>query len=186
MALDAASGIVAEDGLRGLSTRRIANEIGYAAGTLYQLFEDLDDLITQMNAGTLEALFEACGGVDYEAGPEAALQQLATRYIGFVGENPKLWNALFEHTRPDGRNLPERHISAVTNLLGLVETALAPLFPPGKEDRRLHEARVLWASLYGITSLAVSRKLPDAVTPEDMAASLVANYIDGLRSQCAA
>ncbi len=69
-------------------------------------------------------------------------------------------------------------------LLGLAETALAPLFPPGKADRRHHEARVLWASLYGIASLAVSRKLPEAETPEDMVASLVANYIAGLRAQC--
>ena len=186
MALDAASDIVAQDGLRGLSTRRIAKGIGYTAGTLYQLFEDLDDLIAQMNANTLEALFEACTGVDYEAGPEAALQQLAARYIRFVGEHPRLWNALFEHTLPDDRTLPERHISAVTRLLGLAETALAPLFPPGKEDRRLHEARVLWASLYGIASLAVSRKLAQAETPEDMARSLAANYIAGLRAQCAA
>ena len=71
-------------------------------------------------------------------------------------------------------------------LLGLAETALAPLFPPGKENRRLHEARVLWASLYGIASLAVSQKLPEAETSEDMVASLAASYIAGLRAQCAA
>ena len=87
---------------------------------------------------------------------------------------------------PGGRILSERHNSAVMKLLGLVETALAPLFPRGKEDRRLHEARVLWASLYGIASLAVSQKLPEAEKPEDMAASLAANYIAGLRVQCAA
>ncbi len=186
MALDAARVIVARDGLRGLSTRRIAKEIGYTAGTLYQLFTNLDDLIAQMNADTLEALLEACAGVDTEGGPEAALQQLAARCIRFVGEHPKLWNAVFEHTLPDGRTLHERHIAAVTRLHGLTETALAPLFPPGMEDRRLHEARVLWASLYGIASLAVSGKLAQAETPEDMAGSLATNYIAGLRAQCTA
>jgi AcrR family transcriptional regulator len=185
MALDAASDIVAQDGLRGLSTRRIAKEIGYTAGTLYQLFEDLDDLIAQMNVNTLGALFDACTGVDYEAGPEPALQELAARYIRFIGEHPRLWNALFEHSLPDGKILSERHNSAVMKLLGLVETALAPLFPPGKEDRRHHEARVLWASLYGIASLAASQKLGKAETPEDMVASLASNYIAGLRAQCA-
>ena len=83
-------------------------------------------------------------------------------------------------------DITERHISAVTRLLGLAETALVPLFPPGKEDRRLHEARVLWASLYGIASPAISRKLAQAETPEDMAGSLASNYIVGLRAQYAA
>ncbi len=186
MALDAARDIVARDGLRGLSTRGIAKEIGYTAGTLYQLFANLDDLIAQMNADTLEALLEACAGVDTEGGAEVALQQLASRYIRFVGEHPKLWNAVFEHTLPDGRTLHARHIAAVTRLLGLAETALAPLFPPGMEDCRLHEARVIWASLYGIASLAVSGKLAQAETPEDMAESLATNYIAGLRAQCTA
>lgn len=185
MALDAARDIVARDGLRGLSTRGIAKEIGYTAGTLYQLFADLDDLIAQMNADTLEALLEACAGVDTEGGPEAALQQLAARCIRFVGEHPKLWNAVFEHTLPDGKTLHERHISAVTRLLGLAETALEPLFSPGMENGLLHESRVLWASLHGITSLAVSGKLAQAETPEDMARSLATNYIAGLRAQCA-
>ena len=183
MALDAARDIVARDGLRGLSTRRIAKEIGYTAGTLYHLFANLDDLIAQMNADTLEALLEACAGVDSEGEPEAALHQLAARCIRFVGEHPKLWNAVFEHTLPDGRTLHERHITAVARLLGLAETALAPLFPSGMEDRRLHEARVLWASLYGIASLAVSGKLAQAETPEYMAGSLATNYIAGLRAQ---
>ena len=183
MALDAARDIVAQDGLRGMSTRRIAKEIGYAAGTLYQLFANLDDLIAQMNANTLEALLDVCAGVDTEGGAEVALQQLASRYIRFVGEHPKLWNAVFEHTLPDGTALNQRHILAVTKLLGLVEAALAPLFPPGKEDRRLHEARVLWASLDGIASLAVSGKLAQAETPEYMAGSLATNYIAGLRAQ---
>ncbi len=124
--------------------------------------------------------------MDYEAEPEAALQELAARYIRFVGETPKLWNALFEHSLPDGKILSERHNSAVMKLLGLVETALAPLFPPGKEDRRHHEARVLWASLYGIASLANSQRLGEAETPEDMVVSLAANYIAGLRAQCVA
>lgn len=185
MALNAARDIVAQDGLRGLSTRRIAREIGYAPGTLYQLFDDLDDLIAQMNADTLEALLEACKGVDNKAGPEAALQRLAARYVRFVGEHPKLWNAVFEHTLPDGKTLHERHISAVTRLLGLAETALEPLFSPGMENDLLHESRVLWASLHGITSLAVSGKLAQAETPEDMARSLATNYIAGLRAQCA-
>ena len=44
MALSAAREIAEEDGLGGLTARRIAAKIGYSAGTLYNLFDDLDDL----------------------------------------------------------------------------------------------------------------------------------------------
>ena len=56
MALDAARAIVVRDGLRALSVRSIAARMSYAAGTLYQLFADLDDLIIVMNCETLEML----------------------------------------------------------------------------------------------------------------------------------
>ena len=43
--LDCAREIAEEEGLRGLTARRIATEIGYAPGTIYNLFSNLDDLI---------------------------------------------------------------------------------------------------------------------------------------------
>ena len=56
MALDAARAIVSETGLEGLTTRKVAKRIGYTVGTLYQLFNDADDLIEQMNTRTLAGL----------------------------------------------------------------------------------------------------------------------------------
>ena len=105
MAIEAAAKIC-QQGLRKLSTRRIAARIGYSAGTLYQLFHDLDDLILHVNAKTLDGLIEACRDVDFAAGPEASLYDLADRYIGYTSRNPGLWNAVFEHSLPSGRKAP--------------------------------------------------------------------------------
>ena len=44
MAMAAAREIAEKEGLRGLTARRIAREIGYTVGTLYNLFDNLDDL----------------------------------------------------------------------------------------------------------------------------------------------
>ena len=60
MALDAAREIVDAEGLRGIKARKIMDKIGYTVGTLYQLFDDLDDLIVHMNTETLDALYEDC------------------------------------------------------------------------------------------------------------------------------
>ena len=59
MALEAARQIAEKEGLRGLKARRIARDIGYTIGTLYNLFEDLDDLIVHLNGRTLDDLYQA-------------------------------------------------------------------------------------------------------------------------------
>jgi AcrR family transcriptional regulator len=108
LALSAARAIVVKEGLRGLSTRRIATILGYSPGTLYQLFADIDDIIMQLNSATLEGLFLACVGVDFSDDPEQVLDDLAARYIQFVGAHPQLWSALFEHKMPRGKALSEQ------------------------------------------------------------------------------
>ena len=182
MALKAAQKIVAKSGLRGLSTRRIASAIGYSPGTLYQLFSDLDDLIVHLNAQSLAALYMACQSVDFARGPEAALQNLAERYINFVSANPRVWNAVFEHSLPEGRQVPEEFSQWSAKLLGLAETAIAPLYRAGEEAERRHDAEVLWAGLYGIASLATANKLGRNEAAPRMVRSLIANYLAGLRA----
>jgi AcrR family transcriptional regulator len=182
MALDAARDIVGVDGLKGLSTRRIAAAIGYSAGTLYQLFEDLDDLVIHMNAETLDALYQACRNVDLSGEPEAALRELANCYIRFIGEHPKRWSALFEHQRPE-RPTPGWYDDRISKLLGLAENVVRPLLVKDGQFSARHHARVLWSGLYGIASLAGSQSLAKEETPEALVRSLVENYVAGLSAR---
>lgn len=181
MALSAATKIMSKQGLRGLSTRRVAARMGYSPGTLYQLFEHLDDLILQVNAATLDGLTEACKDVDFSAGPEAALQDLANRYIAYVSRNAELWNCVFEHRLPVGHEAPPWFGERTQRLLGLGAKAIEPLFGPNEEKLQQHEARVLWASLYGIAALATAKKLSNNESPQDMVHSLISNFVAGLR-----
>ena len=185
MALKAAAEIAEEEGLRGLTTRRIAQEIGYTVGTLYNVFENLDDLIVHLNGTTLDALYEAYSEVRLDDEPEAAVRALAECYIRFIREHPKRWSILFEHHLPDGRELPEWHNEKVGRLLGLLERALAPLFAPDQEAERHQSARVLWSSLYGIGALERASKLGKNVSVEALSDSLISNYLAGLRTRAA-
>ena len=56
MALDAAWTIAESEGYRGLTVRNIAEKIGYVPGTLYNVFDNLDDLVLQLRGETLNAL----------------------------------------------------------------------------------------------------------------------------------
>ena len=181
MALEAARTIVQSEGLGGMTARRIAKQIGYSPGTLYNLFDNLADLIVHLNATTLDALFEACARARMTGEPEVALSALARAYIRFTAEHANLWGIIFEPHVPHGAELPGWYHDKVQRLLGLVEEALAPLFPPGQESARLHSARVMWAGLHGACSLANVGALAEAETVPDMADSLIANYVAGLR-----
>lgn len=183
MAVEAAAKIVAKQGLRKLSTRQIATRMGYSAGTLYQLFDNLDDIILHVNAKTLDGLIRVCDDVDFTVGPEASLYDLAERYIGYTSRNPSLWNSVFEHSLPNERAAPAWFIEKRQALLEFGERAIAPLFQPGEEAVRCHEAHVLWAGLYGIASLATAGKIPATESPQRMVQSLIRNYLAGLRGQ---
>ena len=182
MALDAARKIADQEGLRGLSARRITREIGYTIGTFYNLFEDFDDLVVHLNGMTLDALFEACANISRELEPEARLHALARHYIAFTRDNAKSWSILFEHRLPDNKSQPDWYREKTLRLLGLVEAAIAPLFSKGLEVERLHSARALWASLHGICSLEAVDKLVSTETVEALSETLVTYYLAGLRA----
>lgn len=187
MALAAAREIVEAEGLDGLSARRIGRKIGYAAGTLYNVFDNLDDLIFHLNVGTLDAFYDVLTKKDLPDDPEQALLVLAREYIAFTHAHPRLWNAIFEHRLPGGAAaLPDWHLERVLRLLGLIERALAPLFRPNQQALRLHAARVLWGAIYGIVSLEIAGKQAKTETTDDLAEILVTTFVAGLRAKQAA
>ena len=157
MALDAARKIVDEEGLRALTTRKLATAIGYTGGTLYQLFENVDDLVEQMNAETIDELRSRCERIDFGHGPSQSLRALADAYIKFISEHPKIWNAIFERRRPT----EEKYYTSVRRMLSVVERAIAPLFEPDEQQARLRDVQVLWAWIYGIGALASSNRLSE-------------------------
>jgi AcrR family transcriptional regulator len=182
--LDAAQEIIEVEGLAGLSAREIARRIGYSPGTIYNMYENLDDVVLHLEARVLDALETRLAGALGAAGGTEALAALARAYLGFTQERPKLWNLLFEHHLPAGAELPPWYQAKLEGLLARVEEALMPMFPAGNVADRQRAARVLWAGVHGITSLATADKL-SIVTSE--AASrliddLVATYVRGLNA----
>ena len=177
MVLDAARSIVRQHGLQALTTRKIANQIGYTVGTLYQIFENVDDLIEQMNAETLDQLRALCDEVDFSAGTAESLTRLVEKYVTFTNSEPLLWGAVIEHKLPKGYQRQELYVTTVLRLLGVVEKAIAPLFADEEKAARLHDARLLWACLYGISGLASADRLAKEESVGRLAGTLIEIYI---------
>ena len=184
MALTAAREIVVADGHRALTARNVAERIGYSAGTLYNLFANLDELFLHLNGSTLEQLHDDLASLRPSGNPEADLHALLDRYLAFTAAQPQLWALIFEHRLPAGMDLPDWYQGKVDRVLALLEEALSPLFNAGQEAQKKESARVLWASLHGIWSLAIAGKL-GIVTMEPvgaMARTLIRTYLAGLRA----
>jgi AcrR family transcriptional regulator len=180
--LDAAAAIIEAHGLAGLSAREIARRIGYSPGTIYNMFENLDDVVLNVEGRVLDSLDERLTAELAKGGDQKTkVLQLAQTYLAFTHERPKLWNLLFEHYMPGGADTPPWYQEKLERLMGRVETAVAPLYPPDAVLERQRAARVLWAGVHGITSLSTANKLSNVTS--DAAAllvtDLVSNYLAG-------
>jgi AcrR family transcriptional regulator len=183
--LDAARDIIDVNGLAGLSAREIARRIGYSPGTIYNMFQNLDDVVLNVEARVLDQLDERLAAVLQDGDANDRLRRLAHAYLAFTQEKPRLWNLLFEHHLPAGTELPSWYKQKLEQLMGRVEQALAPMFGSDNEADRQRAARVLWAGVHGITSLSTADKL--SVVTTDTAGrlidDLVGTYLKGLTRQ---
>ncbi len=183
--LDAARNIIETEGLAGLSAREIARRIGYSPGTIYNMYQNLDDVVLHVEAGVLDGLEARLAAVLTRAAGPDALPELAQAYLAFTQEKPKLWNLLFEHHLPAGVELPTWYQQKLEGLLARVEQSLAPLFPAGHEVDRQRAARVLWAGVHGITSLSTADKLSIVTTEaaSRLIDDLVRTYLQGVKAK---
>ncbi|MEM7121659.1 MAG: TetR/AcrR family transcriptional regulator [Pseudomonadota bacterium] len=182
LALAAARDIIREDGLSALTARRVAHAIGYSPGTLYNVFDDLDDLIVHMNGRTLDALYDDLMQVAKTDDPARDLKALLAGYLAFLDGNRNLWGVLFEHRLSGDAALPDWYLQKIDQVLGLIETTLARRLPDLDRDNLKDAARILWASLHGICSLSGSGKLQivSDQTVHAMAETLMTRFVAGL------
>ena len=181
--LDAAQSIIESNGLAGLSAREIARRIGYSPGTIYNMFENLDDVVLHVEARVLDALDQRIHDAMSGDHTEDKVVRLAETYLAFTSERPKLWNLLFEHYMPGGADTPPWYQQKLEMLMSRVESAMAPLFAPDDHIARQRAARVLWAGVHGITSLSTANKLSNVTTEAAaiLVRDLIKNYLAGLR-----
>lgn len=181
--LDAAQEIIEVNGLAGLSAREIARRIEYSPGTIYNMFQNLDDVVLNVEGRVLDALDQRLAEVLAEPNGTDRVRRLAHAYLAFTQDKPRLWNLLFEHHLPAGTALPAWYQQKLEQLMGRVEESLAPMFTPEQQAERQRAARVLWAGVHGITSLSTADKL-SVVTTESagrLIDDLVGTYLKGLQ-----
>ena len=162
----AAEQAIAQQGLGSLRARALAEEVGCAVGAIYNVVEDLDDLVLLVNARTLTALEHDLSAADRAGepadGPNAAIARLvrmALAYLDFAAGHTPRWRTLFEHRMPAGREVPAWYREQQQRLFAYVEELLLELQADESRVRRALLARSLFSALHGLVVLGLEEKL---------------------------
>src|ERR1700738_566321 len=185
----AAERSIGAKGMAGLKTRELARDIGCANGAVYNLVEDMDELILLVGSRTLERLGAALTAAESD-GPASAgetLARIAVAYCDFAADNLELWRALFEHRMAPGKPIPEWAIEQQMELFRHIYRPLATLFPQRSAAELSVTARSLFSAVHGMVALGLEQKLiavpVDALRGE--IAVIVRAMIRGLKSELA-
>ena len=150
----AARRLLEEEGAGALTMRRLAEQLGIKAPSLYKHLPDKTALEAAIIATGLEeaaARFEqavdsATTGGDAAGGGAAAISALAAAYREFALAHPHLYRLM--HNGP----LPRQHLPA-----GVEDRAAAPVMRVAGSRAR---ARALWAFAHGMVMLELDQRFP--------------------------
>lgn len=185
LTLDAGEKIVLEKGMFGLTVRALMSDIGYSAGTFYNLFANMDDFLLRLSGRTLERMLAESQKLKLSGDCVQDLQRLSAFYLDFTRRNTNLWQIVMEHRIAKGTSHPRWYRVLVIKVLGQLEATISPLFDPSDRESRRRSALTLWASMHGICTVTHPGSLmaaPEGVARE-LSGKLIEFYVAGLRSQ---
>lgn len=180
-ALLVGSDLIASGGINNLSMRQVAREIGYTVGTLYNVFENQDDFILQINLLTLNKLQDFIKSrLKPKLRGKNILLNIAASYYLFAKENYSCWRALFEYSLAEETTLPKWYTDKIDSLMHVAEQALSGVNLSPLQIQTT--SRALWASVHGICALSLSNKLAltQSNPAEDLIYDLINKYFIGL------
>lgn len=185
--LSSASNIIEKEGFSALTARKIAADIGYTPGTLYNVFQSMDGLTLVLNGMTLEKLLPVLANskeANKDKAPEEIMKAMARAYRDFATTNRERWVIMFKHELSDKEEIPEWFRDKTALLFQPLESVLKDHFTFSSDKERQITARSLWAAIHGIYFLHETGKLPlldgDDVC-ESMTDALIDNCVKGLR-----
>jgi len=182
--IEAAERSICLAGLAGLKSRELARDIGCSNGAVYNLVQDMDELILLVGSRTLGRLDVVLTAAERD-GPVSArdmLVRIALAYCDFAAENTELWRALFEHRMAPGKPTPDWAIDEQMELFRHIYRPLAMLLPSQSAAELSLTARSLFSAVHDMVALGLEQKLiavPIGALRKEIAV-IVGAVVDGL------
>ena len=183
----AAERSISAGGLAGLKTRELAREIGVANGAVYNLVDDMDELILRVGSRTLARLDAALTAAESKAPPPLAKRWFASRSP--IAISPRKISNCGARCSNTGwrRASPFRNgrSSEQMDLFRHIYRPLADLFPKRTPAELGVTARSLFSAVHGMVLLGLEQKLiavPVEALRKEIAA-IVRAMVDGLTAK---
>jgi len=157
--IDTAQSLIVEVGVGKLSARALSKEIGYAPGTLYHHFADLDAIVTAVNVGTLNGLAAAFAEARDGEPSGKTLHKYADVFLKYICEHKNLWDALFEFKRAEGTEVPDWYVAKIDGLIQMLTACFMAVRPDLPQSKAQDASRLLFASVHSVSSLENSGRL---------------------------
>lgn len=156
--IDAAARILADEGPKALSVRRVAQDVGASTMVVYTHLGDKDGMVDAVLEHAFGEFAAALGAVS-EADPWAHLRALGHAYRSFAKANPAAYRLMFGRATPSATMPPSgtRGFEALTTAIARVMSAL------DRPARMIEPAAMcVWAATHGIVSLELAGGCPPA------------------------
>ena len=152
--LEATEALLLEQGVDGVSIRRVSERSGYSAPTIYHHFGDKRGLINELLDSRFAEVVDVMRAVPRGDDAATYLRQLALAYVRFALANPSHYH-LFATPRLERTDL----LPSAEEGRGMVKRALEELAREGTLGTPDVEAafQITWAVLHGLVSLHINR-----------------------------
>jgi AcrR family transcriptional regulator len=165
--LTATRSIIDQSGFDALSAREIAKEIGYAPGTLYNMFRNLDEIVLKVETRVLDELDNRVARSIKGQKDSEALRNFGRAHVEFAYECPQLWQLIQRHHPSQFVDAPDWYLERLYAPVARIEPIVGRIASTSDIDEQARNARLLWTAVHGVVNVATTRKfgaLPMATT----------------------
>ncbi len=165
--LDASRRLFAEHGFAQVTMRRIAQEIGYSATTIYLHFPDKISLMQELCARDFQALQQGFLAALSATDPVERIRALGLAYVRFGASHPHHYRLMFMTGLQDAeaeevkRESPIAHGDPSQDAYALLVAQVAAAQAAGAlrtaEGDPHRTAQTLWAGLHGVIALHLDK-----------------------------
>ena len=165
---------ISHSGVNAIRARDVALDCRCAVGVIYNIFEDLEDLILTVSGeyfAELDTLIASHAGYLCEETAEENMMRLARAYYEYARDNPREWGAIFYFRIDMALHIPEWHGKYMPRLLGYIERPIETLAPNTSKSELNRLSRTIFSSMHGLCALSL-KGYRSGVNEKEMAKSI--------------
>lgn len=173
--IDIAEAQIAQDGIGAIKARGLAQAAQCSVGAIYNVFDDLEDIVIAVNGRTFENLGRHVAAAlegKADLAPTDRLIVMSYAYLDYAAEHPLSWRALFDLRMSTDMQVPDWYLQELARLFSYIDGPVQECFPqmPAAEVGLM--TRALFSSVHGIVLLGLENRISGV--PRDQMRKMIA------------